>query len=58
MQNNPTAKITQPRRSHFMCQRVAINPDNGQGTSDLLVSPNGFEFEPTPVSIELPGVVT
>ena len=39
-------------------ERVAINPDDGQVASYLLASTNGFELEPTPVSIELPEVVT
>jgi len=42
----------------IVTDRVEINPDDGQFAIDLLDSSNGFELEPTPVSVELPEVVT
>ncbi len=37
---------------------VAINPDDGQTAADVLADPNAFQLSPTPVSTELPEVVT
>jgi len=37
---------------------VAINPDDGQRADELLNSPEAFQVSPTPVSTELPEVVT
>lgn len=39
-------------------QRVAINPDDGQPAQQVLADPKSFETVPTPVSVELPEVVT
>ena len=39
-------------------QRVAINPDDGQPAEQVLADPESFETVPTPVSTELPEVVT
>ena len=38
--------------------QAAINPDDGQMANELLANPNSFEIESTPVSAELPVVVT
>ncbi len=37
---------------------VSINPDDGQTAAELLDKPGAFEISPTPVSAELPEVVT
>jgi len=37
---------------------VSINPGDGQTAAELLVTPEAFQTSPTPVSIELPEVVT
>ncbi|MDZ7789394.1 MAG: DDE-type integrase/transposase/recombinase [Xanthomonadales bacterium] len=37
---------------------VAINPDDGQTADKLLGTPDAFQISPTPVSTELPEVVT
>lgn len=37
---------------------VAINPDDGQTAEELLKTPEAFQTSPTPVSVELPEVVT
>jgi putative transposase len=37
---------------------VAINPDDGQSAAQLLATPDAFQTSPTPVSVELPEVVT
>ena len=39
-------------------QRVVINPDDGQPAEQVLADPESFETVPTPVSTELPEVVT
>ena len=39
-------------------QRVAINPDDGQPAEAVLADPESFATVPTPVSVELPEVVT
>ncbi len=55
---NPERYINGPPEVPRPANRVAINPDDGQKASELLASSNGFEVEPTPVSVELPEVVT
>ena len=37
---------------------VSINPDDGQTAAELLHKPDAFHISPTPVSSELPEVVT
>jgi len=37
---------------------VSINPDDGQTAAALLDNPDAFQLSPTPVSAELPAVVT
>lgn len=37
---------------------VSINPDDGQTAAELLEKPDAFEISPTPISTELPEVVT
>ena len=37
---------------------VSINPDDGQTAAELLDNPEAFQISPTPVSTELPEVVT
>ena len=37
---------------------VSINPDDGQTAAELLDRPDAFQISPTPVSVELPEVVT
>jgi len=37
---------------------VSINPEDGQTAAELLHDPEAFQISPTPVSIELPEVVT
>ena len=39
-------------------QKVAINPDDGRPVEAVLADPESFETVPTPVSTELPEVVT
>mgnify|MGYP005857181953 FL=1 len=55
---NPERYINGPPEVARPADRVAINPDDGQRASELLASSNGLEVEPTPVSVELPEVVT
>ena len=35
-----------------------INPDGGQTAAEFLDNPNAFQISPTPVSTELPEVIT
>jgi len=56
--DHPGRYVNGPPKVARPPERVAINPDDGQVASYLLASTNGFELEPTPVSIELPEVVT
>lgn len=56
--DHPGRYVNGPPKVARPPERVAINPDDGQVARDLLASTNGFKLETTPVSIELPEVVT
>jgi len=55
---HPERYVNGPPRVARPPEVVAINPDDGQIAADLLNNPKAFEISPTPVSTELPEVVT
>ena len=55
---HPERYVKRPPRVARPPAVVSINPDDGHTAAELLDKPNAFEISPTPVSAELPEVVT
>jgi putative transposase len=55
---HPARYVNGPPTVRRPPQRVAINPDDGQPADQVLANPSSFMTVPTPVSVELPEVVT
>lgn len=55
---HPERYVKGPPRVAKPPAMVAINPDDGQTAEELLATPDAFQISPTPVSTELPEVVT
>ena len=55
---HPARYVKGPPRVARPPHIVAINPDDGETAAELLHKADAFEISPTPVSTELPEVVT
>ncbi|MEA5446796.1 integrase core domain-containing protein [Gammaproteobacteria bacterium AB-CW1] len=55
---HPERYVKGPPRVARPPELVSINPDDGQTAAKLLNQPDAFQVSPTPVSTELPEVVT
>jgi len=55
---HPERYVNSPPVVRRPSQRVCINPDDGQLSQDVLSNPDSFKTLTTPVSLELPKVVT
>ena len=55
---HPERYVNGPPKVRRPPLRVCINPDDGQSAEQVLASPDSFKTVPTPVSVELPEVVT
>jgi putative transposase len=56
--DHPERYVNGPPVVRRPADRVCINPDDGQPAQAVLADPESFETVPTPVSLELPEVVT
>ena len=55
---HPERYVNGPPIVHRPPAKVCINPDDGQPADQALACPESFKIVPTPVSLELPEVVT